>query len=130
MKWILNLFISLIALLHVGFLILEMFLWTTAAVAENFNLSLEQAQLMAPLAANMGLYNGFLAVGLIWAWFIKPVDRSICSLFLLFIVIAGVYGAITVKLSILFVQALPAAIALLLLTFSPQAEPVSSGSHL
>ncbi|WP_202815057.1 DUF1304 domain-containing protein [Leptolyngbya sp. NIES-2104] len=125
----LNLLISLVALLHLGFLILEMFLWTTAKVAANFNLSLEQAHLMAPLAANMGLYNGFLAVGLIWAWFIKRVDQSVCKLFLLFIVIAGVYAAITIKLSILFVQALPAAIALLQLVLRPQAEQTPSGYH-
>lgn len=112
-----HLFVMITACFHLGFWILEMFLWTTPEVAANFNLTIEQAQLTAPLAANMGLYNGLLAVGLLWAWFAKRDDMSISLLFLIGIILAGVYGAITVKPSILWVQALPAAIALGLIIF-------------
>ncbi|MGI0494946.1 DUF1304 domain-containing protein, partial [Alkalinema pantanalense CENA528] len=104
--------IVITALFHLGFWIVEMFLWTTPKIAANFNLTIDQAKLMAPLAANMGLYNGLLAIGLLWAWFVKQSDISISLLFLIGIMIAGVYGAITVKRSILWVQALPATIAL------------------
>lgn len=125
--------VGIIILLHLAFLVMEMFLWTTPLVMTNFNLTLEQAQLMAPLAANMGLYNGFLAAGLYWGWFVKR-NVSISFFFLICMIIAGVYGAITVKLSILFIQALPAAIALIMLglrnsanqSFSHQNESLAS----
>jgi putative membrane protein len=81
----------------------------------NFHLTLEQAILTAPLAANQGLYNGFLAIGLLWAWFAKRADVSISRFFLICIIIAGLYGAATVKPAILLVQALPATISLLLI---------------
>ncbi len=119
-----NAVIGLVILLHLAFLVMEMFFWTTPAIMTNFHLTPEQAILTAPLAANQGLYNGFLALGLLWARFAKREDISISVFFLLCIVIAGVYGSITVRLSILFVQALPAAIALLLIVLKPSAEPL------
>lgn len=122
MKLTTNLLISLIVLLHLTFMVMEMFLWTTPAIMTNFHLTPEQAILTAPLAANQGLYNGFLAIGLLWAWFAKRADVSISLFFLSCMIIAGIYGAATVKPSIMWVQALPAAIALLLITFSQPTE--------
>ena len=122
MNKITNVIIGLVTLLHLAFLVMEMFLWTTPAIMANFHLTPAQAILTAPLAANQGLYNGFLAIGLLWARFAKREDISISVFFLLCIVIAGVYGAITVKLSILWVQTLPAAIALLLIILRQPSE--------
>ena len=100
---------ALVALLHAGFLVLEMFLWTTPFGRRTFGLSEERARDSAVLAANQGLYNGFLAAGLVWGLLLQ--DRGICLFFLACVVVAGVYGAATVKRSILFVQAVPAAVA-------------------
>ncbi len=115
MNKITNGIVGLVILLHLAFLVMEMFLWTNPTISANFNLTPQQAILTAPLAANQGLYNGFLAIGLLWGWFTKREDVFISAFFLICMVIAGVYGAVTIKLSILFVQALPAAIALLLI---------------
>jgi len=117
MNKILNGMVGLVILIHLAFLIMEMFLWTNPTISANFGLTPEQAILTAPLAANQGLYNGFLAIGLLWGWFTKREDVSISVFFLICMIIAGVYGAVTVKPSILFVQTLPAAIALLLIVF-------------
>jgi putative membrane protein len=117
MKTISNLLIVLVVLLHIGILVMEMFLWTTPIVRDNFGLTLEQATFSAPLAANQGLYNGFLAAGLFWGWMAKQESFSLKVFFLTCIIIAGIYGAMTVKLSILYVQSLPAAIALILVWF-------------
>jgi putative membrane protein len=114
--------IGLVILLHIAFLVMEMFLWTTPAIMTNFHLTPEQAMLTAPLAANQGLYNGFLAIGLLWAWFVKRVDISISLFFLICMIVAGSYGAATVKPSILLVQTLPAAIGLLLIVLRKPAE--------
>ena len=122
MTKITNGMIGLVILLHLAFLVVEMFLWTNPIISENFHLTSEQSILTAPLAANQGLYNGFLAIGLLWGWFTKRNDSSISIFFLLCMITAGVYGAATVKLSILFVQALPAAIALLLIVLKQPTE--------
>ena len=122
MNKITNGIIGLVILLHLAFLVMEMFLWTTPAIMTNFHLTPEQAILTAPLAANQGLYNGFLAIGLLWAWFAKRADVSISRFFLICMIIAGIYGAATVKPSILLVQTLPAAIALLLITLRKPVE--------
>jgi putative membrane protein len=106
-----------IALLHVYILILEMFLWTTPRGHKAFGLTPEFAQQTKALAANQGLYNGFLAAGLIWG-LLHPdfmVGVQIQVFFLICIAVAGVYGAMTAKLSILFVQTLPAILAMGLL---------------
>lgn len=100
---------ALVALLHVGFLVLEMFLWTTPFGRRTFRLSEEKARETAVLAANQGLYNGFLAAGLVWGLLLQ--DRAICLFFLGCVVVAGAFGAATVKRSILFVQAVPAILA-------------------
>ena len=100
---------ALVALLHAGFLVLEMFLWNTPFGRRTFRLSEEKARDTAVLAANQGLYNGFLAAGLVWGLLIQ--DRGVCLFFLACVVVAGLFGAATVKRSILYVQALPAILA-------------------
>ncbi len=100
---------ALVALLHAGFLVLEMFLWNTPFGRRTFRLSEEKARDTAVLAANQGLYNGFLAAGLVWGLLIQ--DRGVCLFFLACVVVAGLFGGATVKRSILYVQALPAILA-------------------
>lgn len=105
---------ALVALLHVYFLVLEMFLWTTPYGRRVFRLSEEQALATKRLAANQGLYNGFLAAGLLWALALGTEGHAIRYFLLGCVVAAGVFGAMTVNRKILFVQALPAALALAL----------------
>lgn len=104
----------LVAVAHTWFLVLEMFLWTTAYGLKTFNLTPEVAASSATLAANQGLYNGFLAAGLLWAAFTKRAEQafSLRVFFLGCVIVAGMYGAISSKVVILFVQAVPAALAL------------------
>jgi len=111
-----NALVALVAALHVYFLVLEMFLWTQPLGLKTFGNSLEKANDSAVLAANQGLYNGFLAAGLIWGLLasIPAFAFEIKIFFLLCVIIAGVYGAVTVSRRILFVQAAPAALALIL----------------
>jgi putative membrane protein len=113
MSTILKALIAFIALEHLGFLVLEMFLWTTPFGLRTFKLTKEVAESSAALAANQGLYNGFLAAGLVWAFF--SGSHSLALFFLACVVVAGIFGAATASRSILFVQALPAAIALAIL---------------
>jgi putative membrane protein len=110
-----NLLIALVALLHVYFLVLEMFLWTKPLGLKVFGQTREAAEASKVLAANQGLYNGFLAAGLLWGLALGEQGTAIKIFFLGCVVIAGVYGAATANRRILFVQALPAAIALCLL---------------
>ena len=112
-----NALVAVVAAFHVYFLILEMFLWTKPAGLRVFGMTPEKAADSAALAANQGLYNGFLAAGLIWG-LVQPTPAfafQIKVFFLLGVIIAGVYGAVSVSRKILFAQALPAAIALILL---------------
>lgn len=113
-----SILVALVAVLHIGFLVLEMFLWTTPFGLRTFNLTPEFAAASAALAANQGLYNGFLAAGLIWGLAARESAFSIKVFFLVCVIVAGVFGAATAKGTILFVQALPAAIALLVVFFS------------
>ena len=107
---------ALVALLHLYFLWLEMFVWTTKGkkVFKSFPENLFEPT--KKMAANQGLYNGFLAAGLLWSFFIKDTVWSIniVLFFLTCVVIAGIYGALTVSKKIFFVQALPAILALVL----------------
>lgn len=114
-----HLFVGLVAALHIYFLILEMFLWTKPLGLRVFGQTLEKAQVSGKLAANQGLYNGFLAAGLIWGLIHPQPDFGIQIqvFFLGCVMIAGLYGAYSVNKKILFVQAVPAAIGLLLLLF-------------
>jgi len=115
MHIIANIITGLVAALHIGFLILEMFLWQTPFGRRTFGLTPEFAAASAKLAANQGLYNGFLAAGLIWG-LLAPHDGFYIKIFFLTcVIVAGLYGGFTVKKSILVIQALPALIALVLL---------------
>ncbi len=107
-------FVGLVAALHIYFLVLEMFLWTKPLGRKVFRLTPEKAEMTKALAANQGLYNGFLAAGLIWSLILGPEGIWIRIFFLTCVLIAGLYGAATVGKKILYVQALPAAIALVL----------------
>jgi len=104
--------IGLIALQHLGFLVLEMFLWDKPLGMKIFRQSAEKAASSKALAANQGLYNGFLAAGLIWALSLGAEGRAIAIFFLNCVVVAGVFGAATVSKRILYAQALPAAVGL------------------
>ncbi len=101
---------GLVAALHAWFLVLEMFLWTHPIGLKTFSMTAEVAAASATLAANQGLYNGFLVAGLLWGLMARK--RDVVIFFLSCVIVAGVYGAATAKLSILFIQALPAALAL------------------
>jgi len=107
-----NVLVGLVALLHLYFLILEMFLWDKPTGRRVFGLTPEFATASKGLAANQGLYNGFLVAGLVWGLSLGAAGRSIEIFFLACVVVAGVFGAATVNRRILFVQALPAAVAL------------------
>jgi putative membrane protein len=117
MTFIANFLVAVVAGLHVYFLILEMFLWTRPLGLKTFRNSIEKATESAVLAANQGLYNGFLAAGLVWG-LLHPTPGfafQIKIFFLLCVIVAGAYGAATVSRRILYVQAAPAALALVLL---------------
>jgi putative membrane protein len=112
--------VALVAALHVYFLVLEMFLWQTPLGMRTFGTTPEFAAASAVLAANQGLYNGFLAAGLLWGLLAYGVvaGRAILTFFLACVVVAGVYGAATASTRILFVQAVPALVALALVRAS------------
>lgn len=110
-----NIAVGLVGLLHVYILVLEMFLWTTPKGQKAFGLTADFAQQTKVLAANQGLYNGFLAAGLFWGLSLGPAGHSVKVFFLLCVLVAGLYGAATASKRILFIQAVPAAIGLALL---------------
>jgi putative membrane protein len=105
----------LIGLLHVYILVMEMLLWETPRVRRVFGTTADFAASTKSMAANQGLYNGFLAAGLFWGLWQGETGRDVVAFFLVCVVIAGVYGAATVSKRIFFVQALPAIFALLAL---------------
>ena len=111
-----NAVVALVALLHACFLVLEMFLWDKPAGLKAFKLTPERAADTKVLAANQGLYNGFLAAGLLWGLWLGAAGGSVKVFFLACVLVAGVYGAATVGRKILFIQAVPAAAGLLLLS--------------
>jgi putative membrane protein len=104
--------IALVALLHLYFLVLEMFLWDKPQGMKAFGSTPEFAKATKVLAANQGLYNGFLAAGLFWGLWLGEAGYQIKVFFLICIIIAGLYGAATASRKIMYVQALPAALAL------------------
>jgi putative membrane protein len=106
--------IAVVALLHVYFMVLEMFLWDKPTGLRVFGHTREAAAASKVLAANQGLYNGFLAAGLAWGLSLGDAGTSVKIFFLACVLVAGVYGAATASRKILFVQALPAAIGLAL----------------
>ncbi|MEV6600313.1 DUF1304 domain-containing protein [Actinoplanes sp. NPDC051346] len=102
--------VGLVALIHVYILVLEMFLWRTERVRATFGTTAEFAAESAPLAANQGLYNGFLAAGLIYGLVTGSVEFQI--FFLCCVIVAGIFGAVTANRRILFVQVIPGVLAL------------------
>ncbi|MFI6369098.1 DUF1304 domain-containing protein [Nocardia sp. NPDC050630] len=113
MRVVAEVLVGLVALLHIYILVMEMFLWTTPRVRASFGSTAEFAEQTKVLAANQGLYNGFLAAGLIWGIIASdPVGFAAMIFFTACVVVAGIYGAATANRRILFVQALPGAIAL------------------
>jgi putative membrane protein len=118
MRLVADLLVALVALLHVWFLVLEMFLWDKPLGLKTFRHSAAEAASSKVLAANQGLYNGFLAAGLAWGLSLGGAGTSVKAFFLGCVIVAGVYGAATVGKKILFVQALPAALALAAVLFA------------
>lgn len=110
-----NILIALVAAIHVYILVLEMFLWDTKTGRKAFNLSADFARDTRVMAANQGLYNGFLAAGLLWSLWLGDAGFPVKLFFLACVLIAGVFGAATASKKILYVQALPALIAMLAL---------------
>ena len=109
MDLIANILTAIVALLHFGFLYLEMFLWDKPRGMKSFNLTAEFAKQSKTLAMNQGLYNGFLGAGLIWSFF---AGEPVKIFFLSCVIIAGIFGAQTVSKRIFYIQALPAILAL------------------
>ena len=120
MQWASSVVVGLVALLHAWFLVLEMFLWTKPLGLKTFGQTLQKAQDSAVLASNQGLYNGFLVAGLVWGLVCTDPQMAfqLRVFFLGCVIVAGAYGAYSVNVRILFVQAVPAAIGLALLVAS------------
>ncbi len=107
-----NILVGLVALIHIYIVYLEMVLWDTPTGRRTFGLTPEFAAASKVLAANQGLYNGFLAAGLIWGLYLGAAGFQVKIFFLLCVLVAGLYGAATVSRKILYVQAIPAVLAL------------------
>lgn len=107
-----TLLIAVVAAIHIYILVLEMFLWDTKIGRKAFNLSADFARETRVLAANQGLYNGFLAAGLLWGLWLGEQGVPVVVFFLICVMVAGVFGAVTASRKILYVQALPAVMAL------------------
>ena len=112
MKLAADIVVALVALLHVYFLVLEMFLWDKPKGMKTFGLTPEKAATTKSLAMNQGLYNGFLAAGLLWGLYAGAFDFKV--FFLACVIVAGAFGAMTASRKILLVQALPGVVGLLL----------------
>lgn len=113
-----NIIIGLIGLIHVYILVLEMFLWDKPMGLRAFGQTQAAATASKVLAANQGLYNGFLAAGLFWGLSLGAAGAPVKGFFLCCVLTAGIFGAVTANRKILFIQAIPAAIGLLLLLLS------------
>jgi putative membrane protein len=113
-----NITVGLVAVLHLYFLVLEMFLWDKPLGRRIFSLNPEFAAASKTLAANQGLYNGFLVAGLVWGLSLGALGNPIKIFFLGCVIVAGIFGAITVNRKILMVQALPGAVAIVLVWLS------------
>ena len=122
MKKIAAALVAFVALEHVLFLVLEMFFWSTPTGIKVFGLTPEFAEQSSALAANQGLYNGFLAAGLIWGLIAKDNAQQIKVFFLTCVLVAGIFGAVTAKASILVVQGAPALAALLLIMLARESN--------
>lgn len=110
-----TLLVAIVAVIHLYILVLEMFLWNTKTGQKAFNLSADFARETRVLAANQGLYNGFLAAGLLWGLWLGERSVSVIFFFLICVLVAGIFGAVTASRKILYVQALPALAAIVAL---------------
>jgi putative membrane protein len=124
MKTAASIFTGLVAFIHAYILVLESFLWTTAYGMKTFNLTPERAELTAVMAQNQGAYNGFLAAGLIWSFFIADAvwKRNVRLFFLGGVFVMGIVGAATAMVKILFIQSVPALIAMALVYFASKSS--------
>jgi len=113
MTLIANIVIAVVALLHVGFLVLEMFFWDHPFGRKRFGMTHEYSKASASLAANQGLYNGFLAAGLVWG--LVTGEFAIKAYFLVCVLVAGLYGGLSTRRTILYIQALPGLLGLIFL---------------
>lgn len=120
MKLFTNILVLFVAVSHVGILILEMLFWNHPVGQRIFNMTAEVAESSAVLAMNQGLYNGFLAAGLFWGLLAKR--RDVKTFFLVCVVVAGIFGGLTAKTSIVLTQGLPALIALCFVYFSSRSQ--------
>ncbi|MDP2228729.1 MAG: DUF1304 domain-containing protein [Moraxellaceae bacterium] len=118
MEFFANVLVGLVALLHLYFMVLEMFLWTRPMGRKVFGLTEAFANESRALAANQGLYNGFLVVGLVWGLLLGPEGFAQKVFFLSCVIVAGVFGGATVSKRIVWVQAMPAVVALALVYLS------------
>jgi len=116
MNLIANILVVIVAILHFGFLALEMFFWDHPVGRKRFGMTPEYSKASASLAANQGLYNGFLAAGLIWG--LATSNMPVQIFFLICVVIAGIYGGLTTRRTILYIQALPGLLALIAVYFT------------
>jgi putative membrane protein len=109
-----------VAAIHIAIAVTEIFFWESPAVYSRLEFTSGEAEKVAPIVANAGLYNGFLAAGLIWALFSGAKDRQIGTFFLLCVIVAGVFGAVTLKVTTLVLQSVPGGLALLAVWFSAE----------
>jgi putative membrane protein len=121
MKVIANVLTVIVGLSHLGFLVLEMFFWDHPVGRKIFAMTPEVSASSAKLAMNQGLYNGFLAAGLLWG--LWAGRRDVKVFFLSCVVVAGIFGGVTAKTTILFTQALPALLALMFVLATPRGRP-------
>jgi putative membrane protein len=118
MPKIANLFVVIVALVHILILVVEMFFWKEPVIHQRLGFTLEEAIKVAPIVANAGLYNGFLAAGLIWGLVSGKTGDAIKIFFLACVIIAGIFGAATLTWTPLLIQTAPGAIALFLVWIS------------
>jgi putative membrane protein len=118
MPQIANLFVVIVALVHILLFVVEIFFWKEPVIHQRLGFTLEEALKVAPIVANAGLYNGFLAAGLIWGLMSGKTDDAIKIFFLACVIIAGIFGAVTLTWTPLLIQTAPGAIALFLVWIS------------
>ena len=121
MRVVANILCGLVAIAHLGFRVLEMFFWDHPVGRRIFSMTPEVSASSAVLAMNQGLYNGFLAAGLVWGLWSQRTDVKV--FFLACVIVAGVFGAVTAKTTLLFTQALPAALALVAVVLAERQAP-------
>ena len=118
MPKIANLFVAFVALVHIIICVVEIFLWKEPVIHQRLGFTLEEAIKVAPIVANAGLYNGFIAAGLIWGLISSKTGEAIKVFFLTCVIIAGIFGAATLTRTPLLIQTAPGAIALFLVWIS------------